>query len=85
MTMTLPAVLDASVALIAEGYMSLGADWWTALEEAGKVGMKEVPETLSGEAPRREKTEEEKVAENNAVLASLMGGLKQSDFGGAKA
>ena len=42
--MTLPAIMDASVALVAEGYQSLGADWWEALERAqGKAeGIKTV-------------------------------------------
>lgn len=75
MTITLPYVLDASVALVAEGYLSLGADWWTALETAQGAGSEKPPEP-------RVKSEEEKIAENNATLANIMGALGGSDFGG---
>lgn len=74
--MPLPLVLDASVALVAEGYQSLGADWWRALEAAQGAGEETPPEPV-------EKTESQKVAENNAVLANLMSGLGGSNFGGA--
>lgn len=84
--MTLPLVLDVSVALVAEGYLSLpGMDWWTALETAQEAGHRQVPETAVGEkVVVREKTEEEKIAENEAVMASLMAGLSQSSFKGAR-
>lgn len=74
---SLPDVLDVSVALVAEGYQSLGADWWTALEKAQGAGSEVPPEE------KREKSEAEKVAENNATLANIMAGLGGSDFGGA--
>lgn len=85
MTVRLPQALDASVALIADGFLSLpGMDWWDAIDAVTKLGRDEVPATASGKPVVREKTEEEKVAENNAVLAGLMGGLKQTNFGGVK-
>jgi len=74
--MTLPAIMDASVALVAEGYQSLGADWWEALERAQNAGEQKPPD-------QAEKSEEQKVAENNATLANLMSGLGGSTFGGA--
>lgn len=80
--MLFPHVLDASVALIAEGYMTLpGMNWWSAMESASQIGEEPPP---AGEEPvRTEKTEEQKVAENNAVLSNLMAGLGGSSFGGA--
>ena len=76
--MTLPAIMDASVALVAEGYQSLGADWWEALERAQNAGEQKPPDQP------REKSEEEKVAENNETLASIMGALGGSTFRGPK-
>jgi len=78
--MTLPAIMDASVALVAEGYQSLGADWWEALERAQNAGEQKPPDPER----RREKSEEEKVAENNETLASIMGALGGSTFRGPK-
>jgi hypothetical protein len=79
--MLMPHVLDATVALVAEGYQSLpGMDWFGAVEAAGDIGK----DAAEGEAPRPvEKTEQQKVAENNATLMSIMGALGGSDFGGA--
>jgi hypothetical protein len=77
--MLLPQVLDASVALVAEGYQSLGADWWDALEKAQGAGEQAPPE--GGPV---EKTEEQKVAENNETLANIMGALGGSTFRGPK-
>jgi hypothetical protein len=77
MTTPLPQVLDASVALVVEGYLSLGADWWTALETAQGAGEQKPPDQ------KPVKSEEQKVAENNAVLANIMSGLGGSSFGGA--
>jgi len=76
--MTLPAIMDASVALVAEGYQSLGADWWEALERAQNAGEQKPPDQP------REKSEEQKVAENNETLASIMGALGGSSFRGPK-
>jgi len=76
--MLLPQVLDASVALVAEGYQALGADWWDALEKAQGAGEEKPPDQP------REKTEEEKVAENQATMASIMAGLGGSSFRGPK-
>ena len=74
--MLLPEILDASVALVAEGYQSLGADWWDALERAQGAGEQTPPEQ------KREKTDAEKMAENEATMASLMAGLSQTTFKG---
>lgn len=80
--MLLPHVLDASVALIAEGYQTLpGMNWWAAMEAASEIGQAPPP---AGEERVVEKSEEQKVAENNAVMANLMAGLGGSTFGGAK-
>jgi hypothetical protein len=76
--MTLPAVMDASVALVAEGYQSLGADWWEALERAQNAGEQKPPEE------KKEKTEEEKALENQQTMASIMGALGGSNFRGPK-
>jgi hypothetical protein len=78
MTMTLPQVMDASVALVAEGYQSLGADWWEALERAQNAGEQKPPEE------KREKTEAEKAAENQQTMANIMGVLGGSSFKGPK-
>jgi hypothetical protein len=74
----LPQVIDVSVALVAEGYQSLGADWWEALERAQNAGEQKPPDDKPVE-----KTEEQKVAENNATLANIMGALGGSTFKGA--
>ena len=75
--MTLPAIMDASVALVAEGYQSLGADWWEALERAQNAGEQKPPEEK-----KREKTEEEKALENQQTMASILGALGGSSFRG---
>lgn len=54
----------------------MGADWWEALERAQNAGEQKPPD-------QAEKSEEQKVAENNATLANLMSGLGGSTFGGA--
>ena len=77
--MTLPAIMDASVALVAEGYQSLGADWWEALERAQNAGEQKPPEEK-----KREKTDEEKALENQQTMASIMGALGGSNFRGPK-
>ena len=76
--MTLPSVMDASVALVAEGYQSLGADWWEALEKAQNAGEQKPPD----EAPA--KSEEQKAAENQATIANIMGALGGSSFKGPR-
>jgi hypothetical protein len=76
--MTLPAIMDASVALVAEGYQSLGADWWDALERAQNAGEQKPPED------KPVKTEEQKAAENQQTMANIMGVLGGSNFKGPK-
>ena len=75
--MTLPSIMDASVALVAEGYQSLGADWWEALERAQNAGEQKPPEEK-----KREKTEEEKALENQQTMAGILSTLKGSSFRG---
>ena len=56
----------------------MGADWWEALERAQNAGEQKPPDQP------REKSEEQKVAENNETLASIMGALGGSSFRGPK-
>lgn len=78
MTMILPQVMDASVALVAEGYQSLGADWWEALERAQNAGEQKPPDEVAV------KSEEQKALENQQTISSIMGALGGSSFKGPK-
>ena len=85
MTISFPQVIDVSAALVVEGYMSLGMNWWDALEAVADLGSHEPPSGEIGarpQPPSREKTDEEKAAENEATMASMMGVLSQSSFKG---
>jgi hypothetical protein len=82
MTISFPQVIDVSAALVVEGYMSLGMNWWDALEAVADLGSHAPPSGEPGTQPRSQKTDEEKAAENNATMASLMGALSQSSFKG---